>query len=229
MSALVRYHCPFVGLHGCQDGRGKGLTKSSLLQHFKDWHYRGEAMALTRQTLSDNLTMFSNAETTLKRMGVWICGVCLRTHTFRSKCRRYENVFVEPPDYGDGLVRFIIYDIPISPAPSSSVLSSDVRVEPVGWSISLLDRLFSIGLRTVEFIPPKCCLGFARVLKGNLDDVGVSPGDLSCWIRLLVLHLCVLKTFSLWSNLQCRSAIRRLRQEESVIRAILAWGLGGSL
>ncbi|CAL1360041.1 unnamed protein product [Linum trigynum] len=86
-----------------------------------------------------------------------------------------------------------------------------------------------MGLRTVKSIPPKCRLGFARTLKGALDDVGVSPGDLSCWIRLLVLSLCVLKTFYPRSNLECRSADRRLRQEESVTSAIIVWGSGGSL
>ncbi|KAK9725554.1 hypothetical protein RND81_05G153200 [Saponaria officinalis] len=114
--------------------------------------------------------------------------------------------------------------------PSSSVLSFDVGVEPVGWTISLLDRLFSLRLRSVKSIPPKCRLGFARVLKGALDGVAASPGDLSCWIRLFVLPLCILKTFSLRSNLECRTAVRRQRQEESITSAILAWGMpGGSL
>ncbi|CAL1369107.1 unnamed protein product [Linum trigynum] len=98
----------------------------------------------------------------------------------------------------------------------------------VGLSLCLV--VCSIwGLRTVKSIPPKCRLGFARALKGALDDVGVSPGDISCWIRLLVLPLYVLKTFSPRSNLECQSAIRRLCQEESVTSDIIAWGSGGSL
>ncbi|CAL1377163.1 unnamed protein product [Linum trigynum] len=186
-------------------------------------------MALTRQNLSDSLPVFSNAETTLKQMGVWLCGVCLQTHSFRSKCRHDGDVVMEPPDCDDDLVNFIIYDIPRPPSLSLLVISSYARVELVGLSISLLDRLFSMGLRTVKSSPPKCRLGFARALKGALDDVGVSPGDLSCWICLLVLPLCVLKTFSPWSNLEYRSAVRRLRQEESVTSAILDWGASSGL
>ncbi|GJT44677.1 hypothetical protein Tco_0953392 [Tanacetum coccineum] len=40
-----------------------------------------------------------------------------------------------------------------------------------GFTLSLLDSLFSKGLRTVKSIPPKCRLGFSRVLKGALDNL----------------------------------------------------------
>ncbi|GJY22392.1 putative reverse transcriptase domain-containing protein [Tanacetum coccineum] len=99
-----------------------------------------------------------------------------------------------------------------------------------GFTLSLLDRLFSKGLRTVKSIPPKCRLGFSRVLKGALDKVISKPGDISCWVSLLVLPLCLLKTFCPRSNLECKSANKRQRQEESVTNAIRSWGVpGGSL
>ncbi|GJX16332.1 hypothetical protein Tco_0217164 [Tanacetum coccineum] len=37
-----------------------------------------------------------------------------------------------------------------------------------------------IGWRTVKSIPPKCHLGFSRVLKGALDKVICKPDDISC-------------------------------------------------
>ncbi|GJW87203.1 putative reverse transcriptase domain-containing protein [Tanacetum coccineum] len=40
-----------------------------------------------------------------------------------------------------------------------------------GFTLSLLDSLLSKGLRTVKSIPPKCRLGFSRVLKGALDKL----------------------------------------------------------
>ncbi|GJU65888.1 hypothetical protein Tco_1247723 [Tanacetum coccineum] len=44
-------------------------------------------------------------------------------------------------------------------------------------------------------------------------------------VSLLVLPLCVLKTFHPRSNLECKSAIKRQRQEESIVNAIRYWSL----
>ncbi|GKD29899.1 hypothetical protein Tco_1240677, partial [Tanacetum coccineum] len=47
---------------------------------------------------------------------------------------------------------------------------------------------------------------------------------------LLVLPLCLLKTSRLRSNLKCKYAIKRQRQEEGIVNAIPSWGMpGGSL
>ncbi|GKE10765.1 hypothetical protein Tco_1414316, partial [Tanacetum coccineum] len=98
------------------------------------------------------------------------------------------------------------------------------------FTLSLLDSLFLKGLRTVKSIPPKCRLGFSRVLKGPLDKVICKPDDIACWVSLLVLPLCLLKTFSPRSNLECRSANKRQRQEECITNAIRSWGVpGGSV
>ncbi|GJT95934.1 putative reverse transcriptase domain-containing protein [Tanacetum coccineum] len=99
-----------------------------------------------------------------------------------------------------------------------------------GWAMANLDSLFSKGLRTVKSIPPKCRLGFSRVLKGALDKVIRNPDDISCWVSLLALPLCLLKTFHPRSNLECKSAIKRQRQEKSIVNAIRSWGTpSGSL
>ncbi|GKD61502.1 hypothetical protein Tco_1299011, partial [Tanacetum coccineum] len=56
------------------------------------------------------------------------------------------------------------------------------------------------------------------------------PDDIFCWVSLLVLPLCLLKTFCLKSNLECKSAIKRQRQEDSIVSAIRSWIVpGGSL
>ncbi|GJR24060.1 hypothetical protein Tco_0972587 [Tanacetum coccineum] len=144
-------------------------------------------------------------------MGIWLCGVCFKTHTTRIKCRHGAD-FVSPPDIGDGVVRFVIYDLAKPLAPSCSQLDhvDSLLLDPHdGLTLSLLDSLFSKGLRTVKFIPPKCRLGFSRVLKGALDKVISKPDDISCWVSLLVLPLCLRKTFSPRSNLECKSANKR--------------------
>ena len=85
--AIVRFHCPFVGLCGCHDGRGNGLTKTSLITHLRDRHFNDEVLAITKHSLVTSLVVFEAAHVTFKRMGIWLCGVCFRTHSLRSKCR----------------------------------------------------------------------------------------------------------------------------------------------
>ncbi|GJT08227.1 hypothetical protein Tco_0842689 [Tanacetum coccineum] len=204
---VVRFHCPFVGLSGCHDGGGNGLTKTSLITHLRGRHCNGDAQAITRKSLSTNLAVFEEAE---------------------------GSDFVSPPDCGDGVVRFVLYDIIKPHVPSSSEqldhVDDLVQVQHGGFTLALLDSLFSKGLCTVKSIPPKCRLGFSRVLKEALDKVICTPDDISCWVSLLVLPLCLLKTFRPRSNLECKSAIKRQRQEESIVNAIRSWSLpGGSL
>jgi hypothetical protein len=148
-------------------------------------------------------------------MGLWLCGVCFKTHTFRAKCRHGAGSdFVSPPDCGDGVVRFVLYDLTKPQVPSYVALVEDLVLDEHGvFDLPLLDTLLSKGLRTVKSIPHKCRLGFSRVLKGALDKVICTPDDISCWVSLLVLPLCLLKTFCPRSNLECRSAIKRQRQE----------------
>ncbi|GJW79511.1 putative reverse transcriptase domain-containing protein [Tanacetum coccineum] len=77
---------------------------------------------------------------------------------------------------------------------------------------------------------PGVLWGFSQVLKGALDKVISTPDDISCWVNLLVLPLYLLKTFCPRSNIDCKSGIKRQRQEESIANAIPSWGiLSGSL
>nr|GEV57879.1 putative reverse transcriptase domain-containing protein [Tanacetum cinerariifolium] len=142
---------------------------------------------------------------TLNRMRLQLCGVCFKTHTLHAKCRHGKDI-VSPPDSGDGVVRFVLYDLTKPQAPSC---------------------LKDIGQVEDLSIPPKCRLGFSQVLKGALDKVICKPDDISCWVSLLFLPLCLLKTFFLGSNLECKSAIKRQRQEESIGNAIRSWSVPG--
>lgn len=230
MPAVVRFHCPFVGLSGCQDGGGNGLTCASMLVHLRDRHCCEDAQATTRHSLSTSLAVFSAAEITFKRMGRWLCGVCLKTHPFRSVCRHGRGSdFVAGPDCGDGVIRFVLHGLPRPMAPPLASGVVMVPDSPEGFTVTSLDRLLSLGLRTVKSIPHRCRLGFSRVFKGALDAVISSPADLSCWVRLFVMPLCLLKTFSARSSLECRAAVRRQRQEESIANAIRSWGEPGGI
>ncbi|GKE14805.1 putative reverse transcriptase domain-containing protein [Tanacetum coccineum] len=180
---IVRFHCPFVGLSGCHDGGGNGLTKTSLITHLRDRHCNGDAHVITKQSLTTNFAVFEATEVTFKRMGLWLCRVCFKTHTLRAKCRHGEGFdFVPPLDCGDGEVRFVLYDLTKPQAPSSSLqldhVDELVLDEHVGFTLPLLNKLLSKGLRTVKSIPPKCLLGFSRILKGALDKVICTPDDI---------------------------------------------------
>ncbi|GJV14006.1 hypothetical protein Tco_1359329 [Tanacetum coccineum] len=181
---------------------------------------------------STTMVIYERAELTLKRMGIWLFGVCFKTRTICIKCH-HGNDLVPPPDNGNGDVRFVLYDLTRPPVPSYSMLDHVDGLLPIeleGFTLSLLDSLFSKGLCTVKSIPPKFRLGFSRVLKGALDKVICKPDDISCWVSLLVLPLCLLKTLCPRSNLECKSANTRQRQEESITSAISSWGVpGGSL
>ncbi|GKE34863.1 hypothetical protein Tco_1454185 [Tanacetum coccineum] len=116
-------------------------------------------------------------------MGIWLCGVCFKTHRLGDKCRHGADI-VMPPDIGDGVVRFVIYDLTKPLAPSCSQLDHVDGLlldQHDGFTLSLLDSLLLKGLRTVKSIPLKCQLGFSRVLKGALDKVICKPDDVSCW------------------------------------------------
>nr|GEZ43220.1 hypothetical protein [Tanacetum cinerariifolium] len=154
-------------------------------------------------------------------MGIWLCEGCFKTHNLRSKFRHGKGFdFVSPPDCGDGVVRFVLYDIikPYVPYSSEQLDHVDdlVQVQHEGFTLALINNLFSKGLRTVKSIIPKCRLGFSRVLKEAVDKVICTPDDISCWVSLLFLPLCLLKTFRPRSNLECKLAIKRQRQEESI-------------
>ncbi|GKC92411.1 hypothetical protein Tco_1157853, partial [Tanacetum coccineum] len=59
---VVRFHCLFVGLSGCHDGSGNGLTKPLLITHLRDRHCNGEAQAIAKHSLLNDLVIFERAE-----------------------------------------------------------------------------------------------------------------------------------------------------------------------
>nr|GEX95660.1 PAS domain-containing protein tyrosine kinase family protein [Tanacetum cinerariifolium] len=135
-------------------------------------HCNSKVQAITKHSLLTDLDVFERAEVTLKHMGIWLCGVCFKTHTLRAKCR-HRTDFVPPPDNGDGVVHFVLYDLTKPQVPFCSEQLDHVEGlfhdQHGGVTLSLLDSLFSKGLCTIKSIPPKCRLGLSRVLKGALD------------------------------------------------------------
>ncbi|GJW59183.1 hypothetical protein Tco_0105914 [Tanacetum coccineum] len=124
-----------------------------------------------QQGVSDEVL---EADVTFKCMGIWLCEGCFKTHSLGSKCRHGKGFdFVSPPNCGDGVVRFVLYDLTKPHVPSS------------------LEQF------------------------DHVDDL--------VQVSLLVLPLCLLKTFCPRSNLECKSATKHQCQEEIIVNAIRSW------
>nr|GEX69560.1 putative reverse transcriptase domain-containing protein [Tanacetum cinerariifolium] len=171
---VMRFHFLFVGLSGCHDGGGNSLTKTSLITHLCEHHFNGNVHAITKYYLAYNLDIFEVEDLMFKCMGLWLCEVCFKTHNLRSKFRHDKGPdFVQRPNYGDGVFRFVLYDLTKPQVPSFYIQLDHVGNlmldEHDGFTSPLFDSLVSKGLRTINFIHPKCRLGFFRVLKGALN------------------------------------------------------------
>nr|GEW74163.1 putative reverse transcriptase domain-containing protein [Tanacetum cinerariifolium] len=138
-------------------------------------------------------------------MGIWLCGVCFKTHTLHAKCHLGMD-FVPPPDNGDDVVRFMLYDLTKLQVPACSMHLDHVEGllydQHGGFTLSLLNSLFSKGLCTVISIHSKCRLRFSQVLKRALDKVIYKPDDISCWVILKIVS-------SMLFNLRVNLAIVR--------------------
>ncbi|GJR48476.1 hypothetical protein Tco_1316579 [Tanacetum coccineum] len=154
----------------------KWFTKTSLITHLRDRHCSGEAQAITKHSLLIDFVIFERVVLTLKLMGLWLCGVSFRMHTLWSKCRHGNGSdFVSPTDGGDGVVQFVLYDLTKPRVPFC--FEQLVHVNDGVYDLK--------GLRC-QIHPPKCHLGFSRVLKGALDKVIYKPDDISCWEESIV-------------------------------------------
>nr|GFA73522.1 putative reverse transcriptase domain-containing protein [Tanacetum cinerariifolium] len=115
--------------------------------------------------------VFERAEVTLKQMRIWLCGVCFKTNTLRTKCRHGTD-FMPALDIGDGVFRFVLYDLTKPLVPSCSQLDNVdglLHEQHDGFTLSFLDSLFSNGLRT---------LVRETLAKSSSHMVDVDEGDL---------------------------------------------------
>ncbi|GKA91141.1 hypothetical protein Tco_0813011 [Tanacetum coccineum] len=149
------------------------LGFSDSFRGFASFSFRlsGWLPEIVMLSAATSFVTYPGAEVTLKRIGIWLCGVCFKTHMLRDKCRHGADI-VPPPDIGDGVVRFVIYDLTKLLVLSCSQLDHVDGLlldQHDGFTLSLLDSLLLKGLRTVKSIPLKCRLSFSRVLKGALD------------------------------------------------------------
>ncbi|GJZ11705.1 glucan endo-1,3-beta-glucosidase-like protein [Tanacetum coccineum] len=186
---------PSAGDDGAATMENAGTYYRNLIAHVKRRSIETYLFAMFDEDLKDgnesekHFGVFgrdqsNKAEVTLKRIGIWLCGVCFKTHTLRSKCRHGKGDFVSPPDSSDGVVQFVLYDVTKPPVPSSSKQHDHVEDllhdQHGGFTLALLDSLFSKGLRTVNPSLPnvckrKICNGHYTAAVRVLSFSGVAP------------------------------------------------------
>ncbi|GKA27626.1 hypothetical protein Tco_0713794, partial [Tanacetum coccineum] len=186
--AIVRFHCPFAGLNRCHDGGGNGLTRAYLITHLRERHCTGEAQAITKHSLLTDLVVFERAELdhidgllhdqhdgfTLSLLdSLFSKGLCT-VKSIPPKCRlSFSRVLKGALDKKYGALipdEMINQNIKDSKAYKTYYDFATGKVEHNNNNNNN-NKVISKGLRTVKSIPPKCRLGFSRVLKGALDKL----------------------------------------------------------
>nr|GEV56662.1 integrase, catalytic region, zinc finger, CCHC-type, peptidase aspartic, catalytic [Tanacetum cinerariifolium] len=135
-------------------------SELSVILHPSVNPFRGnkvmDALDITKHSLVTNQAVFEASKVTFKRMGLCLCVICFKTHTLHSKCRHGNGSdFVPPPDCGDSVVTFVLYDLTKPQVPFSFSVHFDhvddlVRDMRDGFALPLHDSLLFKGLRTAK-------------------------------------------------------------------------------
>ena len=198
--AFEKISCLFKGRDGCNSSGGKGLSKKYFIDHLGARHFSSEDSRIyLKDQIASDPCLFSFLDLELKKLGIWLCGECLRTHSLNKNCTHANGSVVVAPTLDDEA----IYGIPRPLAPvcasfedgeASSSGSSSGCLSPC-FDVYLLGCVFLKSCRTVKSIPPKLRLGFVRVFLYALDAVLACPSDVSTRVQLFILPCCVLGTF----------------------------------
>ncbi|GJU07001.1 hypothetical protein Tco_1123431, partial [Tanacetum coccineum] len=127
------------------------LIEISLITHLLDHHCNGHVQAIIRHSLTTNIVVFEAADVMFKHIG---------------------SDFVPPPDYGDGVVTFVIYDL-TKPQFQLHHVNDLVQGEQDGFTLALLKSLLSKGLCTVSLLFLPLCLLKTFCPVSNLDCVSL--------------------------------------------------------
>ncbi|KAJ0898259.1 putative reverse transcriptase domain-containing protein [Helianthus annuus] len=210
--------CPFKGFHCCPDGvaRSKGIPR--LMTHTKRHHFGSDDRKDTlRRANAEDPNLLTSVCEAFRLSEQWLCWECMCLHSFRRECHHEDRVvrFV-PTEVGE--VGFIVG------APRPCVASEVSPSGEVCVDVALLDRVFSLPIKTVKSIPFSCRMAFAQALTTALGNVVAMPDAVDAWIRLLLLPRCTLRVFTPVSRQDKRSGNRKNGQCLSIQRALSQWG-----
>ncbi|KAJ0599143.1 putative reverse transcriptase domain, exostosin [Helianthus annuus] len=211
--------CPFRNFHECKDGKPGSSGYNRLIAHFQQFHFKDDRKESLQDALSKDLDLFSNVGETLRVFGYWLCGRCMKTHALSRGCHHPDGIFMFSRKYGSD-EDFVVG----IPRPQDSGMVFELRTpQGVTGDVALLERFFSLPVRTVKSIPPSCRLAFAQALTGAIHTVVASPGTVENWVKLLLLPRCTLKVVKPSSRQERRSGNRKSLQCDSILRALAMW------
>ena len=151
--AAVRISCPFKGRDSCNSGGGKGLIRKYFIDHLGAHHFSSdESKVYLKDNIAGDSNLFSSLDAALKKVGIWLCGVCLCTQSLSKNCTHSNGRVILSPTSVN--VSSEAYEAP--PLGSSAGCSCS------GFDVELLGRVLLKPLRTVKSIPPKLHLGVLR-------------------------------------------------------------------
>ncbi|KAM0023455.1 hypothetical protein Hdeb2414_s0023g00639671 [Helianthus debilis subsp. tardiflorus] len=214
--------CPFRNFHECKDGKPGSSWYNRLIAHFQQFHFKDDRKESLQGALSKDLELFLNVGETLRVLGYWLCGRCMKTHALSRGCHHPDGVFTFSRKFGSD-EDFVVG----IPRPQDPVMVVELRTpQGVMGDVDLLERVFSLLVRTVKSIPPSCRLAFAQALTGAIHKVVASPGTVENWVKLLLLPRCTLKVVKPSSRQERRSGNRKSLQCDSILRALAMWKEG---
>ncbi|KAI3822707.1 hypothetical protein L1987_10303 [Smallanthus sonchifolius] len=155
-------------------------------------------------------------------IGVQVFVRCMKTHALSRGCHHPDGVFTFSRKSGSD--EDFVLGIP---RPQDPGMVFEIRTpQGVMGDVALLERVFSLPVRTVKSIPPSCRLAFAQALTGAIRKVVASPGTVENWVKLLLLPRCTLKVVKPTARQERRSGNRNSLQCDSILRALAMWKEG---
>lgn len=139
------------------------------MAHIKSHHLGSdERKDSLRCAIADDLNLFTSVCEALRVSGQWLCGECMCPHAFSRACHHEDKVIRFVPGERDeqGFI------VGITRPGAENV---DTSSEELGVDIALLDRVFSLPIKTVKSIPLSCRMAFAQALTAALDKVVAMP------------------------------------------------------
>ncbi|MFS7972398.1 hypothetical protein Hanom_Chr09g00844251 [Helianthus anomalus] len=194
--------CPFTNFHECKDDKPGSSGYNRLIAHFQQFHFKDDRKESLQGALSKDLELFSNVGETLRVLGYWLCGRCMKTHALSRGCHHPDGVFTFSRKSGPD-EDFVVG----IPRPQDPVMVVELRT-PQG---------------VMRDYPPSCRLAFAQALTGAIHKVVASPGTVESWVKLLLLPRCTLKVVKPSSRQERRSGNRKSLQCNSILRSLAVW------
>ncbi|KAJ0587341.1 hypothetical protein HanRHA438_Chr04g0160781 [Helianthus annuus] len=187
------------------------------MAHIKSHHLGSdERKDSLRCAIADDLNLFTSVCEALRVFGQWLCGECMCPHAFSQACHHEDKVIRFVPGERDEQGFIVGITRP-------GVENVDTSSEELGVDIALLDRVFSLPIKTVKSIPLSCRMEFAQVLTVALDKVVSMPDSVEAWVRLLILPRCTLRVFKPAGCQDKRSGNRKTGQCLSIQRSLAQW------